>query len=78
MPTPDLVVLRSKNDPDLYIITERSRYRAAVDTFHDSDPDDSLLHVQPDRAEGILRGIVNLTAVVDTIAVKGLYRHRTG
>ena len=78
MPAPDLVVMRSKGDPELFIITERSRYRAAVDAFHQSDPDDSLLHVQPDRAESIIRGIVNLNAVVDTITVKGLYRHHTG
>lgn len=73
----DLIILRSKADPYLFIITERSRYRAAMDAFHASNPDDSLIHVPPDRAQVLLRGIVDLSYVVDAINAKGLYRYMT-
>ncbi|HBC08604.1 MAG TPA: hypothetical protein DC046_13650 [Rhodospirillaceae bacterium] len=73
----DLIVLRSKADPYLFIITERSRYRVAMDAFHASDPDDSLIHVPPDRAQALLRGMTSLAYVVDAINAKGLYRYQT-
>jgi hypothetical protein len=77
MADPDLIVLRSKADPYLYIVTERSRYRVAMDTFHASDPDDSLIHVPPDRAQSLLRGMADLNFVIDAITAKGLYRYQT-
>jgi len=73
----DLIVLRSKANPDLFIITERSRYRVAMDAFHASDPDDSLIHVPPDRAQALLRGMADLAYAVDVINTKGLYRYQT-
>jgi hypothetical protein len=78
MAVPDLVVMRSKSDPDLYVITERSRYRAAVDAFHSSSPDDSLIYVPEDRAANLVRGLADLGFVVNAINSEGLYRHRTG
>lgn len=73
----DLIVLRSKTDPYLFIITQRGRYRVAMDAFHASDPNDSLIHVPPDRAHNLLRGMTDLSYVVDTINAKGLYRYQT-
>ncbi|HBT42592.1 MAG TPA: hypothetical protein DIW51_16695 [Rhodospirillaceae bacterium] len=73
----DLIVLRSKTDPYLFIITQRSRYRVAMDAFHASDPNDSLIHVPPDRAQTLLRGMTDLSYVVDAINAKGLYRYQT-
>ncbi|MAN79380.1 MAG: hypothetical protein CMM77_17120 [Rhodospirillaceae bacterium] len=77
MTDPDLIVLRSKTDPYLFIITERSRYRTAMDAFHTTNPDDSLIHVPPDRAQALLRGMTDLSYVVDAINAKGLYRYQT-
>ncbi|MEQ9557422.1 MAG: hypothetical protein RIG67_16755 [Rhodospirillales bacterium] len=77
MAEPDLIVLRSKTDPYLFIVTERSRYRVAMDTFHASDPDDSLIHVPPDRAQALLRGMADIGFVVNAINARGLYRYQT-
>ncbi len=74
MPGPDLIVLRSKDNPGLYVITERSRYRMAVDGYHATDPDDSLIHVPPDRAAMVLRGLVDTSVVEAAINSQGLYR----
>ena len=74
----DLIILRSKADPLLYVITERGRYGLAMDAFHTSDPDDSLIHVPIDRAETLLRGLVDMAPIHSAINTEGLYRHRTG
>ena len=74
----DLIIMRSKADPSLYVVTERSRYRSAMDAFHSSNPEDSLIHVPPNRAELLLRGLSDQPSVQSAIDADGLYRHQIG
>ena len=69
------IVLRSKLNPEDFVITKRDGYRNAMDRYRASAPDDSLIHVPPATAERLLRALPDLRTVEKSIFDDGLYLH---
>ena len=71
----DFQILRSRKDPEFYIITDVRNYQRAMQEYQDSQPGDELVAADPGSEQRVLDTIPNLSVVRSFIDLIGYFGH---
>lgn len=71
----DFQILRSRKDPEFYIITDERNYHRALQEYRESQPGDELVPAEPGCHQRVLDTIPNLSVVRSFIDLIGYFGH---
>lgn len=71
----DFQILRSKKDPEFYIITDERNYHRALQEYRESQPGDELIAAPVEIHQRVLDTIPNLSVVRSFIDLIGYFGH---